>query len=852
MREAAGERIPNQYIVVLKNTAVSPESVLPKAVEARNQGAEVHHVYQNAIRGYAVRVPNQNVLDSILSNPAVDYAQPDLIFRTTTQDLPTGVNRVDGDLSSTKSGDGVGTVDVDIAVLDTGIDLDHPDLNVYREKTFVSGTTTANDDDNHGTRVSGLAAAIDDGKGVVGMAPGARLWAIKVLDSTGSGTDSDIIAGIDYVTANAAEIDTVNLSFGGEGPDSALHTAIANSVAAGVTYVASAGNDNRDAASQVPASFPEVIAVSAIVDTDGKCGQLGSSTTVGDDDTLADFSNFGSVVDIAAPGVILKTTDLGGSYTTGNHFSGTSASAPVVTGAAALYKSTHPGASPSQIRDALRNSGSTLSTVCDGKGHGYFTGDGDSSPEPLLYMASDSSPVDDTPPTVTSTVPTTGATGVAVTSTVTGTFSEAVQTSTISTSTFTLNTATTPITSIQGTVTLSGNTATFDPISNLAAGTQYTAKLSGVKDIAGNQMADKTWSFTTATATPPPPPPSCGNNLPINTATSTPTQNGFPANNAIDNNANSKWWSTFSVKPWIKVDLGSPPKTICSVDIAWVDGNQRQYSFTISVSTDDNSYTTVFSGKSSGTSTSAQKYSFAETSARYVKITIIESHAGSSNSIAQISELDAFEKTGTSGINASSRSERNHDSSSITTSIETNPNNTQGRSSTLTEEDKGGTRDRSEAGAEINSAKEATKHDLPPVAKDDIAVTKINTAVVAKVLQNDRDRDGDELKVISVSDSKYGASVIINRNGTITFLPPPDYVGRDSFTYTIADGEGKSDKGKVTINVMPDRTGAIIEEDKVTAKAQVDNIDGEERAMRNQGGTDSNEVEVQNLPMERQ
>ncbi|HEY7108461.1 MAG TPA: S8 family serine peptidase, partial [Nitrososphaeraceae archaeon] len=469
LREAAGERIPNQYIVVLKNSVVSPTSVVPKAVEARNQGAELHHIYQNAIRGYSVRVPNSDVLASILSNPAVDYAQPDLIFRTTAQDLPTGVNRVDGDLSSTKSGDGTGSVDVDIAILDTGIDLDHPDLNVYREKTFVLGTTTANDDDNHGTRVSGLAAAIDDGKGVVGMAPGARLWAVKVLDSTGTGTDSDIIKGIDYVTANAAEIDTVNLSFGGEGPDSALHTAIANSVAAGVTYVASAGNDNRDAASQVPASFPEVITVSAIVDTDGKCGQLGFSTTVGDDDTLADFSNFGSIVDMAAPGVILKTTDLGGSYTTGNHFSGTSASAPVVTGAAALYKWTHPSASPFQIRDALRNSGSTPSTGCDGKGHGYFTGDGDGSPEPLLYMASASPPVDSTLPTLTGRTPASSATGVAVGSSIAATFSEAVQSGTVTGTTFTLKNS--AVTSIAATVTYDSTTktATLKPSAALAS-----------------------------------------------------------------------------------------------------------------------------------------------------------------------------------------------------------------------------------------------------------------------------------------------------------------------------------------------------------------------------------------------
>ena len=129
-------------------------------------------------------------------------------------------------------------VDVDIAILDTGIDVSHPDLNVYKQVTFVSGTSSGNDDNGHGRHVAGIAGAKDDLQGVVGIAPGARLWAIKVLDSQGSGFDSDIIEGIDYITQHANEIDVVNMSFGGEGQDDALHTAIRNSVNAGVTYAA--------------------------------------------------------------------------------------------------------------------------------------------------------------------------------------------------------------------------------------------------------------------------------------------------------------------------------------------------------------------------------------------------------------------------------------------------------------------------------------------------------------------------------------------------------------------------------------------------------------------------------------
>ena len=384
LREVKGEKIPNQYIVVLKdNDFLSSRSF--SAREAINEGAALRHTYDHVLRGFSIRVPNDKVLEKIQKNPEVDYVQPDIKVKAFVQSLPTGVNRVDGDLSSTKSGNGKGIVNVDIGIVDTGIDLNHPELNVYRQVTFVSGTSSGNDDNGHGTAVAGVAAAKDNSRGVVGLAPGARLWAIKVLDKNGIGLASDIIKGIDYVTQHANEIDVVNLSFGGDGASNALHTAIVNSVAAGVTYTAAAGNQAKDASSVIPASFPEVIAVSAIVDTDGKCGGTSPiSTTAGKDDTFASFSNYGSVVDMAAPGVLIKTTTKGSSYTL---FSGTSASTAHVTGAAALYESEHPGATPSDIRNALRNFGSSPTTTCDGNGHGYFTGDRDKNAEPLLYTA---------------------------------------------------------------------------------------------------------------------------------------------------------------------------------------------------------------------------------------------------------------------------------------------------------------------------------------------------------------------------------------------------------------------------------------------------------------------------------
>jgi subtilisin family serine protease len=194
---------------------------------------------------------------------------------------------------------------------------------------------------------------------------------------------SSIIEGIDYVTQNAGQIDAANLSFGCKCNSSALDSAINNSVAAGVTYVVAAGNSGEDVSSWSPASNPNVISVAAIADSDGKCGGLGPPTSYGPDDSLASFSNFGSKVTIAAPGVNIYSTSISSSYAT---LSGTSVAAPFVTGAAALYHSLHPGLSPAQVRSALVSLGSTASTACDGDGHGYFANPHGN--EPLLYIGS--------------------------------------------------------------------------------------------------------------------------------------------------------------------------------------------------------------------------------------------------------------------------------------------------------------------------------------------------------------------------------------------------------------------------------------------------------------------------------
>ncbi|MGB8087272.1 MAG: S8 family serine peptidase, partial [Nitrososphaeraceae archaeon] len=388
----AGEPIKGQYIVVLKPEATSvSDSVAITADEVRamaevsvSKGAQILDIFDHAFDGFVIKTSENmsaEIVSELRQDPRVAYVEPDQRVHALGQTLPVGVDRVGGDASLTASGDGSGAVDADIAILDTGIDLDHPDLNVYHEKTFVPGTSSADDDNGHGTHVAGITAAKDNAIGVVGIAPGARLWSIKVLDSSGAGSISDIIAGIDYVTAHSAEIDVVNLSFGCECSSPALDAAINNAVQAGVVFVVAAGNDHKDASSFSPARNPNVIAVSAMADSDGKCGGQGTSTKYGSDDTFASFSNYGAPVDMVAPGVGILSTYKDGKYA---ELSGTSMAAPHVSGGVALYESSHPGATPAQVKAALTGSGIQPSSGCSAEGQGYFTGSPNEANRPLL------------------------------------------------------------------------------------------------------------------------------------------------------------------------------------------------------------------------------------------------------------------------------------------------------------------------------------------------------------------------------------------------------------------------------------------------------------------------------------
>ena len=352
------------YIVVLAD-GVSASATADD--HARRYGTSVTHVYSHALHGYSATM-SEAAAKRLARDDEVASVAPDQPVSIVAQSLPTGVNRVDAELSPTAKINGTDErVDVDVAVLDTGVDLDHPDLNVYTAGAKNCSTGRSADDGNgHGTHVAGTIGALDNTIGVVGVTPGARIWPVRVLNRSGSGSWSSVICGIDYVTAHASEIEVANMSLGGSGSDDgncgrtnndALHQAICASVAAGVTYAAAAGNESDDAANHVPAAYDEVITVSALADFNGLPGGGAAATCRSDvDDTLADFSNFGADVDLIAPGVCILSTWKGGKY---NTISGTSMATPHVTGGAALYKSTHPGASPASVKSALQEAGTT-------------------------------------------------------------------------------------------------------------------------------------------------------------------------------------------------------------------------------------------------------------------------------------------------------------------------------------------------------------------------------------------------------------------------------------------------------------------------------------------------------------
>lgn len=334
--KAADDLIEGQYIVVLKDGSVETEGegsyegkvkkvkdTGGKILKARGMKAEkIGNAYGHALKGFVAELTPEEAAE-LRQDANVAYVEQDRVISLgkpadggssaqAAQVTPYGIARVG-------TGDGAATGRT-AWVIDTGIDLDHPDLNVDagRSRSFLTsgkGYTSPDDGNGHGTHCAGTIAAKNDASGVVGVAAGAIVVAVRVLDSRGSGSNSGVIAGVDYVGANGKIGDVANMSLGG-GVSTALDQAVFNASQKGVLFALAAGNETDNANNHSPARVngANIYTISAMNSTD----------------SWASFSNFGNPpVDYCMPGVSVQSTWLNGGY---NTISGTSMATPHMAG----------------------------------------------------------------------------------------------------------------------------------------------------------------------------------------------------------------------------------------------------------------------------------------------------------------------------------------------------------------------------------------------------------------------------------------------------------------------------------------------------------------------------------------
>lgn len=355
----AADVIPGQYIVVFKDEVRDVPAAAARLIGIH--GGTRRFTYSRALKGFAVQLPDAAVA-ALRLEPTVAYVEQDqVVSLTTVQTAATwGIDRVDQralPLSTTYeyNADGTG---VKVYIIDTGIRFDHVEFGGRASTGFDAVTSggTAADCNGHGTHVAGTV-----GGTTYGIAKKVTLVAVRVLGCTGSGTTAGVIAGIDWVTGNhaAGEPAAANMSLGG-GASTALDDAVKNSVADGVTYGVAAGNDNADACTKSPARAPTALTVASTTSTDAR----------------SSFSNFGTCVDIFAPGSSI-TSAWHTSPTATNTISGTSMATPHLVGAAALYLQTNTAATPAQVETALESNATPNKVTSPGTG----------SPNLLLYTA---------------------------------------------------------------------------------------------------------------------------------------------------------------------------------------------------------------------------------------------------------------------------------------------------------------------------------------------------------------------------------------------------------------------------------------------------------------------------------
>ena len=339
-----GEKaIPGQYIVVLDmdvdNSGKGDFALAATAAQDLTSayGGVVTETYADALNGFAAQMTEEEALN-LSKDPRVRFVEEDSIVQAdvTQSNPPWGLDRIDetdlprnGTYTYTTTGAGV-----NVYIIDTGIRRTHTQFGGRAFIGFdaIGDGRNTSDCNGHGTHVAGTV-----GGSTFGVAKDVRLFAVRVLNCSGSGTNSGVIAGVNWVTSNHIDPAVANMSLGG-GASSALDTAVRNSIAAGVTYAVAAGNSNTNAANSSPARVAEAITV-------------GSSTI---NDARSSFSNFGSVVDIFAPGSSIQSAWWTSDTATAT-ISGTSMASPHVAGVAARIKQSNPGASPATVRNDMVN-----------------------------------------------------------------------------------------------------------------------------------------------------------------------------------------------------------------------------------------------------------------------------------------------------------------------------------------------------------------------------------------------------------------------------------------------------------------------------------------------------------------